>query len=99
MRCWPGTQASRLRVRINQLYDRVETELRNILRDAELYEGLRSAVSQGIAANLLLAFAEGRISQWVRSGFKRRPIEGWLDQWPVLMEGFFKPTALARSVS
>ena len=92
-------ETERLRVRINQLYDRIETELRNILRDAELYEGLRSAVPQGIAANLLLACAEGRISQWVRSGFKRRPIEGWMDQWPVLMEGFFKPTALARSVS
>ena len=92
-------ETERLRTRITQFYDRLETQLRTILRDAELYEGMRSAVPTAVAANLLMACAEGRIGQFVRSGFKRRPTEHWQDQWPVLMEGFFKPTVLARSIS
>jgi TetR/AcrR family transcriptional regulator len=35
----------------------------------------------------------------VRSEFKRRPTEYWQEQWPVLMEGFFKPAMLVRSGS
>jgi TetR/AcrR family transcriptional regulator len=90
-------ETERLRTRVTQFYDRLETELRTILRNAELYEGMRSTVPTVVAANLLLATAEGRIGQFVRSGFKRRPTEFWQEQWPVLMEGFFKPTAMARS--
>jgi TetR/AcrR family transcriptional regulator len=92
-------ETERLRTRVSQFYDRLETQLRQILRDAELYEGLRSAAPTAVAANLLMAAAEGRVGQFVRSGFKRKPTEFWQDQWPVLMDGFFKPTALARSIS
>jgi TetR/AcrR family transcriptional regulator len=89
-------EIERLRNRITQFYDRLETQLKQILREAELREGMRTSVPVSIAVNLLLAAAEGRISQFVRSEFKRRPTENWQDQWPVLMEGFFKPAALLR---
>lgn len=35
-------------------------------------------------ANLLLAIVEGRIIQFVRSGFKRSPVEHWNNQWALL---------------
>lgn len=92
-------ETERLRARINQFYDRLETQLRQILRDAELREGVRPTIPVSSAVNMLMANAEGRIGQFVRSEFKRRPTEYWQEQWPVLMEGFFKPTLLARSGS
>lgn len=92
-------ETERLRARINQFYDRLETQLRQILRDAELREGVRPTIPVSSAVNLLMANAEGRIGQFVRSEFKRRPTEYWQEQWPVLMEGFFKPAMLARSGS
>ncbi len=90
-------ETERLRVRVNQFFDRLETQIKQILREAELREGVRTAVTVSTAANLLMAVAEGRIGQFVRSDFKQRPTEYWQDQWPVLMEGFFKAPILARS--
>lgn len=90
-------ETERLRVRVNQFFERLETQLKQILREAELREGVRTTVTVSTAANLLMAVAEGRIGQFVRSDFKNRPTEYWQDQWPVLMEGFFKASALARS--
>jgi TetR/AcrR family transcriptional regulator len=92
-------ETERLRARITQFYDRLETQLRQVLREAELREGVRPTIPVSAAVNLLLANAEGRIGQFVRSEFKRRPTEYWQEQWPVLMEGFFKPAILARTSS
>ncbi len=78
-------ETERLRVRISQLYDRVETQLRQILREGEAASGLRPAVNE--TAQLLLAFLEGRIAQYVRSGFKTSPVDGWEKQWELLSRG------------
>ena len=90
-------ETERLRVRVNQFFERLETQIKQILREAELREGVRTTITVSTAANLLMAVAEGRIGQFVRSDFKRRPTEFWQDQWPVLMEGFFKAPVLART--
>jgi TetR/AcrR family transcriptional regulator len=80
----------RLRARITQFYERLETQLKQILREAELREGLRTRITVNSTANLLLACAEGRISQFVRSDFKRRPTENWDEQWEFLSEQLFR---------
>jgi TetR/AcrR family transcriptional regulator len=85
-------ETDRLRVRVAQLFDRLETQIKQILREAEIREGLRTTVPIGVASNLLMATAEGRICQYVRSEFKRSPSENWQDQWPVLIEGLFQQT-------
>lgn len=83
-------ETDRLRARVAQLFDRLETQIKQILREAEVREGLRPSISVGAAANLLMATAEGRIAQFVRSEFKRSPTENWQDQWLVLTQGFFR---------
>lgn len=85
-------ETDRLRARVVQLYDRLETQIKQILREAEIKEGIRPVVPVAIAANLMLATAEGRIGQYVRSEFKRKPTENWQAQWAILIEGFFKQT-------
>ena len=72
---------ARLIERIGQVYDRIETQLKQILREAEMQEGVRPAAAPALLANLMLSFVEGRLQQFVRSDFKRSPLEGWEEQW------------------
>lgn len=88
-------ETDRLRHRIAQFYDRLETQIKQILREAEMREGIRPILPMQSAANLLLATAEGRISQFVRSEFNRPPTEDWAEQWQLLTQGFFRKTMSA----
>jgi len=77
-------ETGRLHERIAQLFDRLESQLKQTLRESEVRDGLRLKVSVSVAANLMLVSAEGKISQFVRSGFKQPPIQYWSDQWPLI---------------
>lgn len=83
-------ETERLRLRVAQLFNRLETQLKQILRDAEIHEGLRTQMTHKATANLLLTVAEGRVSQYVRSRFKRKPTEDWMDQWKCLSVAVFR---------
>lgn len=82
-------ETSRLRQRIIQFFDRLETQIKQILREAELSEGLRTKLPANVAANALLSQAEGRIAQYVRSEFKRLPTTHWPEQLSVVLADFF----------
>ncbi|MDP6375110.1 MAG: nucleoid occlusion factor SlmA [Pseudomonadales bacterium] len=72
-----------LRGRIRQLFDRLETQLRQVLReDPDRVASAR--LTAGVAANLLAAYAEGRITQFVRSEFRTAPTAAFDDQWGAL---------------
>lgn len=77
-------ETARLRQRIHQLFERLETQLKQVLREAEPKEGLRTTITASAAANLLIAHIEGRIAQYVRSDFKRLPTAHWSEQWQLL---------------
>jgi len=80
-------ETERLRTRISQFYDRVETQLRQILREGEVANGGKTPVND--SARLFLALIEGRIAQFVRSDFKQLPADGWDKQWALLRAGVF----------
>ena len=84
-------EASQLHHQVAQLYDRLETHLRQYLREAELREGIRTRIPVAAAANLLLASAEGKVNLYCRSDFSRPPTEGWADQWRILTDNLMKP--------
>jgi TetR/AcrR family transcriptional regulator len=84
-------ETDRLRIRIAQLFNRLETQLKQILREAELREGVRTKLSPSQTANLLIVFADGKISQFVRSEFNKPPTEAWQEQWLVLTSDLFNP--------
>jgi len=79
----------RLRKRAAQIFDRMETQLKQTLRQAEIEEGLVTRQPTAAVANLMLACIEGRINQYIRSGFKLSPNEHWQDQWAFLSEQLF----------
>ncbi len=83
-------ETERLRQRIGQFFDRIESQFKQILREAELAGELRGKQHTAATANLLLAVAEGRMNQYVRSGFKRSPMQDWDEQWPLLAATVFK---------
>lgn len=81
----------RLRQRIGQFFDRIETQFKQVLREAEVAGALRNGLPVAAAANLLLATAEGRMNQYVRSSFKRPPTSEWDGQWSMLAAAIFRP--------
>lgn len=87
-------ETDRLRLRVAQLFERIETQLKQIIREAELREGLRPSLPLAAAANLLLSLVDGRITQFVRSEFKRLPTEYWQDQWQLVAEGLMRENAI-----
>jgi len=81
-------ETERLRIRVSQFYERLETQLKQVLREGEMNKELSLTIPVQAQANLLLAVVEGRITQFVRSGFKRSPIEHWNNQWTLLASMF-----------
>ena len=66
----------RLIARMNQFFDRVESQLRQSLRAAAEAAGSPQPTVDGNAqASALTAFAVGRLQRYARSGFKRSPTE------------------------
>ena len=86
-------ETDRLRLRVVQLFERLETQVRQIFREAELKEGLHFGMSIFDTSSLMLALLDGKMSAYVRSEFKRLPTEGWAQQWPHMIHGIFATEA------
>jgi len=84
-------EKERLSNRINQLFDKLETQLKQVLREAELRTGQRTSDTPSTCANLLMAAVEGRIRQFSRSGFRHQPTLAWEDQWCLLSAQIMQP--------
>ncbi len=66
----------RLLTRMNQFFDRIESQLRQSLRVAAESAGSATpTVDANAQASVLTAFAVGRLQRYARSGFKRSPTE------------------------
>ncbi|TKB56298.1 nucleoid occlusion factor SlmA [Ferrimonas aestuarii] len=74
-------EQERLRGRITSLFDKVELNIKQALREKALREGSGFHLEEGILANLLLSYAVGRIAQYVRSEFTQLPTDKFSEQW------------------
>ncbi len=77
----------RLRTRIHQFFEKLESQFKQVLRERKLREGKSFTLNEQALANILVSYAEGKISQYVRSGFSKKPSEGFAEQWQFLMAG------------
>ncbi len=84
-------ETERLRERIAQFFNRLESQLKQVLREAQIRENLKTTISPAILANLLLASCEGRLVQFVRSEFKVSPLDNWETQWEYLSQNLMTP--------
>lgn len=79
-------ETERLRQRVNQFFDRLETQFRQILRERELTLTEAGGRPVNETANLLLSVIEGHMQQFVRTGYRQSPLTGWEQQWGLLAQ-------------
>lgn len=77
-------EQDRLQDRINQLFERIEVQLRLVMRERKLREGEAFVTDEGLLASQLLAFCEGLLSRFVRSEFRFKPTAEFEIRWPLL---------------
>ncbi len=77
----------RLQLRINQLHDRLEVSLKQALRFAVTERTISHQLDVTAYANLLMCYITGCWHQFVKSGFRRDPLEYWRTQRQVLLPG------------
>jgi TetR/AcrR family transcriptional regulator len=82
-------ERDKLRMRVMQFFDRLNTQFRQIFREAEVRENLRMVAPASLSAELLVAVLDGKISQYARSSFREMPTQGWKEQWQLLQAGIF----------
>jgi len=71
----------RLQLRIEHLFSKLESQVKQVLREMPLLDGGKLHIDEAIAANLLLSYVEGRMSQFVRSQFKQKPTQNFKIHW------------------
>ena len=66
----------RLQERMNQFFDKLESSLKQTLRDAATASGATTpTVDAQVRASVIVAFMVGRLQRFARSGFRRLPSE------------------------
>jgi TetR/AcrR family transcriptional regulator len=66
----------RLQERMNQFFDKLESSLKQSLRDAAAASGAATpSVDAQVRASVVVAFMAGRLQRFARSGFRRLPSE------------------------
>jgi TetR/AcrR family transcriptional regulator len=77
-------ETERLRKRIEKFYERLETQLKQVLREGEANQQIKPGEATAATANLLLNVVQGKIQQFVRTEFKVKPLDFWDEQWRML---------------
>ncbi|MCW8847860.1 MAG: nucleoid occlusion factor SlmA [Sedimenticola sp.] len=85
-------ETERLHLRVEQFFARLETQLRQILRESRLRDDVVCVDAEGGAA-LMLSLIEGRMHQFLRTRFKTSPTLGWEQQWAILERALFQAAA------
>ncbi|WP_417545433.1 nucleoid occlusion factor SlmA [Marinobacter sp.] len=75
-----------LRKRASQFFERLETQLRQTLKEGEIRQGLRPRTSATRGADFVLVLMEGRIQRFIRSSFIRLPSADFDESWALVSE-------------
>ncbi len=65
----------RLQQRMNQFFDKIESTLKQCLRETGAEPSAMPTVDAQVRASMLTAFVAGRLQRFARSGFRRSPSE------------------------
>ena len=82
-------ETPRLLLRVEQFFARIETQLKQILRESKLRNDVDCRLPAEEAAGLMLAWVEGRMHQFLRSRFALSPLRHWEEHWRALELGLF----------
>jgi TetR/AcrR family transcriptional regulator len=77
-------ETERLLVRVGQFFTRLETQLKQILREGEMRQEPMTGIDVNVSANLMTALLEGLMHQYLRNRFEISPLAQWEAQWQIL---------------
>ncbi|WP_065648409.1 nucleoid occlusion factor SlmA [Pantoea eucrina] len=77
-------EQDRLQERINQLFERIEMQMRQVMREKKIRDGEGFRTDEALLASQLLAFCEGLLSRFVRSGFRYSPTAEFDSRWQLI---------------
>jgi len=80
-------ETERLRARVCKLFERLETQFKQILREGQLHSEIEQVSEIQVVAEMLVSVVVGRMNQYVRTEFMRKPTEHWESQWKMLAAG------------
>ncbi|QAV23140.1 nucleoid occlusion factor SlmA [Proteus hauseri] len=78
-------EQDRLQSRINQLYERIEVQLRQVIKERKIREGNAFLHDETLLASQLLAFCEGMLARFVRTEFRYQPTQEFEARWPLIL--------------
>lgn len=78
---------ARLQSRASNFFQRLHSELKQIIKMGEIRESLTTAIPPGMTATIMVNIVEGRLHQYVRSQFSDKPTTDWGDCWPAIERG------------
>lgn len=73
-------ETPRLRERTRQLFDRIEAQMRQILREGETRGQVRLRLPVAAASDLVIALVAGKLAAFARSEFRALPTAHWREQ-------------------
>lgn len=77
-------EQDRLQGRINQLFERIEVQLRQVMKEKKMRDGEGFQCDETLLASQVIAFCEGLLSRYVRSEFRFKPTANFDQRWPLL---------------
>ncbi len=86
---------ARLRHRVSQLYARLETQFKQILREERLQQ-IRAHYDASSLAHALMVWVEGALNRFVRSGFEVLPTTYFTQHW-THFAGYFEKSTISDS--
>lgn len=78
-----------LRKRASQFFERLETQIRQILKEGDIRQQMRPRTSASRGAEWLMVYLEGRLQRYVRSSFARSPTTEFDESWALVASGLW----------
>ena len=79
----------RLHDRVESFFGRLQTQLRQVLRESLMRDDAKLSVTPEAAAEMLVVYVEGRMRQFLRTRFQVSPLSNWEAEWQILDAGLF----------
>jgi TetR/AcrR family transcriptional regulator len=78
---------ARLHKRVNQLFARLETQLKQVLREGKIQSPQLASLDLMASVDMMMSMVDGKIRRYVRSGFTQKPLSNWETQWQIMANG------------
>lgn len=80
----------RLQIRVVNFFDKLDTQIKQVLREANLSTGIRPINNIEAVSNLITTYIKGKLSIFVSSSFAKKTTTYLDEQWTIIKPGLFR---------